>query len=319
MKKGLLILTAGLLLCASPANAQLGGLLKKAAKKAVQQQTDRLLNKGSESATDTQPIETPSGEEGLPTYAELMAQMPALPTAQQLVSYKEAELNEQTMKMMLSPVTNFNSTVLSLSMQAASLSYANMDTAQMMEAAYRNAELSTGLSRQELEKLSNMSEEQQEAYLMAHYQQGKSNKATVDAAVETAKLMEPLEPTINRWGEVDEQVNKLYEQADEQCRAIYKKYAATLAKTEGKNRNRLLINYYTEILPIRIPVVQQAMQLRLTSQLPIAEEIEKGMAGIRAAHPETLTSLVNYPQMTATQYFAEVAKLLEIPEYVEEQ
>ena len=131
--------------------------------------------------------------------------------------------------------------------------------------------------------------------------------------------MEPLEPTINRWGEVDEQVNKLYEQADEQCRAIYKKYAATLAKTEGKNRNRLLINYYTEILPIRIPVVQQAMQLRLTSQLPIAEEIEKGMAGIRAAHPETLTSLVNYPQMTATQYFAEVAKLLEIPEYVEEQ
>lgn len=43
------------------------------------------------------------------------------------------------------------------------------------------------------------------------------------------------------------------------------------------------------------------------------------MDGIRAAHPETLTSLVNYPQMTATQYFAEVAKLLEIPEYVEEQ
>lgn len=319
MKKGLLILTAGLLLCASPANAQLGGLLKKAAKKAVQQQTDRLLNKGSESATDTQPIETPSGEEGLPTYAELMAQMPALPTVQQLVSYKQAELNEQTMKMMVSPVTNFNTTVLSLSMQAASLGYANMDTNQLMESAYRNAELSTGLTRQEIEQLSKMSEEQQEVYLTAHYKKDKAKRATVDAAVETAKLIKPLEPAINRWDEVDEQVNMLYEQADMQCKAIYKKYAAQLAKAEGKSRNTLLINYYTEILPIRIPVVEQAMQLRLTSQLPIAEEIEKEMANIRAAHPETLTSLMNYPQMTATQYFAEVTKLMEIPEYEEQQ
>lgn len=318
MKKGLLFLAAGMLLCAGPANAQIGGLLKKAAQKAVQQQTDRLTHNNSESTT-TQPNELQIDEESLPTYAELMAQVPALPTVQQLVSYKQAELNEQTMKMMVSPVTNFNTTVLSLSMQAASLSYANMDTNQLMESAYRNAELSTGLTRQEIEQLSKMSEEQQEVYLTAHYKKDKAKRATVDAAVETAELIKPLEPAINRWDEVDEQVNMLYEQADMQCKAIYKKYAAQLAKAEGKSRNTLIINYYTEILPIRIPVVEQAMQLRLTSQLPIAEEIEKEMANIRAAHPETLTSLMNYPQMTATQYFAEVTKLMEIPEYEEQQ
>ena len=63
--------------------------------------------------------------------------------------------------------------------------------------------------------------------------------------------------------------------------------------------------------------VQQALKIRLNEQLPVAEEIEQQMAPIRAQHQDIISALLNYPQLTVSQYFTEPARLLDIPEYGE--
>ena len=57
--------------------------------------------------------------------------------------------------------------------------------------------------------------------------------------------------------------------------------------------------------------------MRLDEQLPIAEEIERQMVDIRTQHQDAISLLLNYPRLTATQYFTEPTRLLEIPEYSE--
>ena len=191
MKK-LILLAACSLLLAAPAQAQLGNLMKAAAKKAAQKVVDKTVDKAAEAATnavqqslgldqqqqqqepqaDPQTNQTAADPSAPLTYDALLAQMPALPTARQLASYKEAELNEATLRLLTNPVTTFNAKVLSLSMQALSLAYAGVDSAAVTEGAYKLAESTTGLSRQEIDKLATMSDEEQEAYLAAHYAQG---------------------------------------------------------------------------------------------------------------------------------------------------
>jgi hypothetical protein len=41
------------------------------------------------------------------------------------------------------------------------------------------------------------------------------------------------------------------------------------------------------------------------------------MVEIRAQHQDVVSMLLNYPQITATQYFMEPTHLLDIPEYKE--
>ena len=335
MKKGLLLLIS-MTLCVCGTQAQIGGALQKAAKKAVQKTTDKVIDKTTDAAADAAAkavdkeldkyrSNKPAGsqEQTAPdaaeqqTVASLMAQLPELPTVQQLVTYKTAELNEQTVKLLASPVTSYNAKLFNLSMQVLSVGAQGMDSAQMMETAYNVAEKSTGLSREEINKLSTMSEEEQEAYLRAHYKEGTYEAAVMQQAAEAGEYLKPVQPLIDQWSAVEEKVTALYNASEISCRNIYAKYADQLSKATGKERNTLLVRYYTEIVPIQREAVQQAMQLRLKEQLPIADKIEEKMVEIRAQHQDVVSMLLNYPQLTATQFFAEPAKLLDIPEYKE--
>ncbi|MBO4402075.1 MAG: hypothetical protein J5792_00110 [Bacteroidales bacterium] len=325
--------------------AQVGSLLQKAAKKAVEKTTDKVIDKTTDAAADaaSKAVEkqvdkvlpssyknntssqsaSQSGnqsdvqsDEPL-TYSGVMGELPELPTVDQYLNYKSSELKDQKLKLLGSPVFAFNSKATLLAVQAAGIAYQDLDSAQLMEAAYKNAEAYTGLSKAELEKLSTMSEEEQEAYLQTHYQQGKAEAAAVKQAEDASKYLEPLQPQIDRWEAVNEKIEELYSQSEEKCKAIYKKYSDRLAKSSEAGRNDILLSYYAEILPIRRQAVQQALQIRLKEQLPIAEEIEKEMVKIRATHQDMISMLLNYPQLTSTSYFAEVARLMEIPEYSE--
>ena len=139
MKKGLFLLIS-LMLSVSVTQAQLGGALQKAAKKAVQKTTDKVIDKTTDAAADAAAkavdkeldkyrSNKPAGnqEQTAPdaaeqqTVASLMAQLPELPTVQQLVNYKTAELNEQTVKLLASPVTSYNAKLFNLSMQVLSV------------------------------------------------------------------------------------------------------------------------------------------------------------------------------------------------------
>ena len=339
MKKKTVFLLACLLLSSLTANAQFGDVLRKAAQKAAQKTTEKITDKAAEKAADaaSQAIENEidkhkqkntttnnnnnandgTTENSQPTLADIMKQMPDLPTVQQLVSYKEAELNEQTLKMMVSPVTSFQTKILSLSMKALSLTTADADSAQIVDAAYKNAQLATGLTREELDELASLPEDQQQAYLQAHYKNGTAESALLVQAADAAQYLEPLQPVIDRWEKSNTQIDQLFSQTETQCKAIYAKYTAQLAKTTGKDRNKTLIKYYSEIAPLVRAAVQQAMQIRLNDQLPVAEEIEQQMSVIRAEHQDLISALLNYPQLTASQYFTEPTRLLDIPEYSE--
>lgn len=333
MKK-VLLLAAALLVAGVSADAQLGGLVRKAAQKAADKVVDKTVDKAADKAADainkevdkrlgwdnqqsTQQQSTPATNAEPVTFQSLMAQAGELPTVQQLVSHKTFELKEQTLRLMTSPVTRYMGNLTMLAMQASALSYQDMDSAQVVDAAYRNVERATGLSRQELEAMENMSEEEQQAYLMARYNQGTAEAALVASAEEVAKLMEPLQPMIDKWTAAGDEINKLFDDADAQCRKVYARYADRLSKASGSARIDLLLSYYGEIAPYRREAARAAMQQRLDKQLPIAEQIEKEMVKIRKAHPDALTMLICYPQMTAASYFSDASQMLEVPEYTE--
>ncbi len=325
-----------LLFCICGTRAQLGGALQKAAQKAVKKTTDKVIDKTTDAAADAaanavdreldklrsnnssdKPQQTSAETVEEQTVASLMAQLPELPTVQQLVNYKTAELNEQTVKLLASPVTSYNAKLFNLSMQLLSVGTQGMDSAQLMETAYKAAEKSTGLSREEINKLSTMSDEEQEAYLRSHYKEGTYEAAVLQQAEEAGEYLKPVQPLIDQWSAVDDKITALYKQSETRCRGIYAKYSDQLSKAAGKERNALLLKYYSEIVPIQREAVQQAMQLRLKEQLPIADKIEEKMVEIRAQHQDVVSMLLNYPQLTATQYFTDPTHLLDIPEFTE--
>lgn len=320
MKTKTLFLLACLMLSVLPANAQLGGALIKAAKKAAQKTTEKLTDKAAESASDAIVNELDKNKENNTvneeqiTYIELMRQLPELPTAQQLVNYKEAELNEQSLKLLVSPVTAFQTKLLNLSMQALSIPTADIDSAQLSEAAYKQAELATGLSREELEYLSTLPEDQQQAYLQKHYKKGTAESALLKQAADASEYLKPVQPLIDMWIKIDNQIDQLFNETTNHCKDIYGQYANQLAKANGKERNKTLIKYYAEIAPILLSTVKQAMEIRINEQLPLAEEIENQMAPIRAEHRDLISSFLNYPQLTASQYFSDPSHLFDIPE-----
>ena len=322
--KRIVILSIILLLAQMPAHAQLGGLIQKAAAKTtkvlekkadsvINSAIDKQLDKQHQSSQTTAKQEAAQEEEQ--SYAAIMRKMPALPTAQQLCSHKEAEMNEQALRLLASPVTRFNTQVLSLATQAVSISTNNMDSAKVMDAAYKWAQLSTGMTKEELDHLATLPEEEQDAYIAAHYKPGTAEAAMTKEAVDASKYLEPLQPLIDKWDAVGRKVDQVYEEVDAKCKKAYMKYSPMLEKASGKERNQLLLKYYKDIVEWQRTAVQDVLKIRMNEQLPIAEEIEAKMVKIRAEHKDLVSALLNYPQLTASMYFAEVSRLLDIPEY----
>ena len=329
MKKTVFLVMAALLVPAA-ANAQLDGLLKKAAQKTVNKTAEKLTDKAtdriSKIATDAVDKEVekrmpskkiePASDAAAPlTYEGLMRQLPELPSVDQLVKHKEAELNEKTLKLLTSRVTLFSTKVMELSAQCAAVGLENADSAQMTDNAYRVAEASTGLSRAELDKLAAMSDEEQEAWLKAHYSQQRAETAMTKQALDASKWLEPLQPMIDEWSAAAQKADNAYAEMDSKLKPIYAKYAGKLASAGDKERVNLLLAYYTEAVPHIRTAVQKALNIRLKEQLPIAEKIEAEMAKVRSENPDMINQLLCYPKLTATQYFTETARLVDVPQY----
>lgn len=330
--KRLLLLIIAVVVGTCAANAQIGGLLEKAAKKAQKKTEDKIIEKTSEKAADKvssaiadqipdveaeEPAVMEESDEPL-TYEGIMRQLKPIPSVQQMVSYKKAELGGQGLKMMSSEVMKFQMKVLDLTGKVFQIPLQYADSAQIMEAAYKNAELYTGLTKEEIDMLATMSEEEQEAYLEKHYKEGQAEAAMLAQAMEASEYLEPLQPTIDRWTAIGDKADNVYQEADKQCAEIYKKYAAKLDTEDEDARNKVLLKYYEEVAPIIRDAVERASEIRFNEQLPIALEIEEEMVKIRAEHQDAISVLLNYPQLTASTYFAESLKIMEIPEYPEE-
>ena len=326
--------------CAFTANAQFGSsMLKQAASKAAQRTTEKAIDKATDKAVDAIDKEIDKGTQSEPaqespaqsqsqsqsqtqsqepvqpqSIVDIMKRLPAIPTVQQLTSYKSAELNEQTIRLLSSPVTTFKTQSASLMIEALAFSY-TLDSATLTEAVYKNAELMTGLSREELDKLAEMSEEEQQAYLATHYRQGQAEAAIMEQALDASKYLEPLQPMIDEWEAIGKKADKIFEEADNQCKPIYAKYAKDLESEDAASYKSAALKYYGEVAPILRKAVIEAMKIRMDEQIPAAEKIEKEMVPIRAQHQDLISALLNYPQMTASQYFTDAMRMFEIPTY----
>jgi hypothetical protein len=189
------------------------------------------------------------------------------------------------------------------------------DSAQVVENAYSLAQKYTGLTQEQIDYLATLPEDEQEAYLAAHYQQGQAEAALMEQAVEAGEYLEPLQPMIDKWEAAGKKADQYLSEADAQCKEIYKKYGPQKSGASEKEQIQLTLKYYQEIAPIQRTAVEKAMKVRLEEQLPIAEEIEKEMVAIRAAHPNMISSLLRYPQLTATSFFSDITRLTEVPEF----
>lgn len=337
MKK-LALLIIAVIVGTITAEAQIGGLLQKAAKKAQQKTEEKIIDKASDKASEQisdavadqipeeeaseDPAYTTDESEPL-TYEGVMRMMPPIPSAQQMVSYKKAEFGGQGLRQMSSPVMKFQMTVLELTSKVYTIPVQGADSAQIVEDAYKYAEMYTGLSKEEIDMLATMSEEEQEAYLTAHYNEGHAEAVLLQQAAEIGEEMEPLQPDIDRWSSYDDKITENHKDCSTKCKNIYVKYADKLANAEGDDdaRNKVLLKYYEEVAPIIRESIVSCCKIRLEEQLPVAMEIEEQMVPIRERHQDGISALLNYPQLTATQYFTETLRIMEIPEYpdVEEE
>lgn len=329
MKK-YIILALALVFGVLNANAQFGSVLKKVAKqtesaireKATEQATEKATQSIEEQlGTPEEVSDEPITESDEPlTYESLMKMLPAIPSASDMVNYKKAELNGQSFKLLSSSVLKYQMSILDLTGKIYTIPYQGADSAQIVDAAYRNAELYTGLTREEIDMLATMSEEEQQAYLSTHYQEGQAEAVLLQQAAEIGEEMEPLQPIIDRWSSFDNKIAEINDEADAQCEEIYEKYADKLANAEDDDDayNKILIKYYEEVAPIIRESVVRSCKIRLEEQLPVAMEIEEQMIPIRERHQNAVSALLNYPQLTAVQYFTETLKIMEIPEFSEE-
>lgn len=331
MKKVVFCIVA-LTLSAFSANAQLGNLLNKAAQKAGEKAGEAAANtvmnrlglnskgnnnnnntgKGTVGTYDGKDYQYSNDQDRVPTIQELMAQMPAMPAAAQLIDYKNAEANEMTLKMMTSPVTMFRTQMATLAVQALAVGYADMDSVRLAGLTTQY----TGLTPEEIKAMENMSDEEQEAFMMAYYQSGRADIARQKAAENTEKYAQMIADQVVLFDAVNTKIDEVYKNAHKQMKPIYEKYEKQLNNAEGKAYNRLMAEYYSKIVDMQRNAVEQAMKIRQNEQLPIAEKIEKVNEGIRKSDPTAIVP--NYVQLFATAYFAEAEKLFEVPTYFED-
>ena len=330
MKK-LALLIIAVIIGTCTVDAQIGGFLEKAAKKAQQKTEEKIIDKTSEKVSDAIADQIPEEEAGEDptyeidesaplTYEGLMRQLPPLPSAQQMVSYKKSEFGGQGLRQMSSPVMKFQMTVIELSSKVYTIPVQGADSAQIAENAYKYAEMYTGLSKEEIDMLSKMSEEEQEAYLAEHYQEGQAEAVLLQQAAEVGEELEPLQPMIDQWSSFDDKITEVNKKADARCKAIYAKYEPQLKKAKGDDeaRNKVLLKYYEEAAPIIHDAIISCNKIRLDEQLPVAMELEEQIVPIRQRHPNALTAILNYPQLTAMQYFTEALRVMEVPEFSED-
>lgn len=306
--KRILFLALALVVALPQGNAQLNKLAQKAAKglinNAINQAADRAgLNQGQNQSDDNSRNQksSQSSDEKPLTAEEIMATMPALPTAAQVAEYEVLKHNNASaFKVMLNPTATFQ-TQLTLALAAGGSSmytelatdanfaaygpigdmlaaydltmeqYSAMSSEEQDALAMRfaNDQLRAAGVKYTADQIENLPEAEQE--VVARQIQAYQYNLMLAKAEESSKLFDS--PEGKRWSEVHEryeavssEIDSLYGVVSEQCEALWeKKYASRGASGYEA--------YMKEATAMQLGMVQTAMRLRQTKQLPIAKEL----------------------------------------------
>lgn len=332
MKKILLLA----LLCAfaaAPSQAQIGSALRNAASKTIKKTADKLMDKTTDKASDEASNaignalglnrRSSSGVNlnGAPTATDPSMELASLlsgaasnvPTVKDVVDYKGYELNGQNLKMLTSPVSRYFGLIASNALKASNLLSQEADSAAIMQQAMQYASLSTGLSQEEIAALAEMSEEEQEAYLMAHYNSDRAQNLRLNVAETSSQYMKETEKQMEAYYAAEDEIAAVYSAANAEMEAVYQKFAERLASAKSDSqRIPVLLQYYTEAAPIQMRAAQQAMDIRQAKELPLAKEIDEINRGILKEHPDAVV-VTNFEALTITQYFNDAHSIIDIP------
>ena len=327
MKK-ILAIAALCAIMATPSQAQIGGLLRQAASKTVEKTTNTLLNKATDKASDkaVESIEGALGAKAKTTtgqtvnlatasLADILGQSAVMPTDKEIVEYKGYELNNQQLRLLASPVSRYLGSLSTNSMKAMGMIYGEGDSAAMTNMAMQYTSMATGLSQEQIREISEMSEEEQEAYLTNYYNSGQMQANQLKRAETSAEYATETEKQLNQYNAIEDRIAGIYDEARSKMQTVYGKYAEQLAsaKTDAQ-RNAVLLKYYAEAVPLQRDAVQKSMELRRTEQLPLAEEMDAINNKILTEHPDAIV-VTTYVNLLVTQYYIEGRNIIDIPEF----
>lgn len=298
------------------ANAQLGNLINAAAKSAkksiekrVDKEVDTLTNNAVSSVKNalfgklgiTQPsAAAKTANATVTTPKDYMAQLPNFPTDDQIAEYAciMSKDNPSALKMMTNPVAAYLAKVAVMTSNAAgSVTTVSEDRAAQIEANYKSRiEEFYGVSADELEKMSE--EELQELTYKKMYSEG-----TLEVAQQSPEMIEPVAAMMDRYTAISDKIDNIFSTADNECQKIWdSKYT-----TESQ-----LCTYYKEAASVYSKAAHQAMELRRTEQMKMAEQMDKAIADYVIANPTSNADQVNYTYLTMLAYLGDAARISSI-------
>lgn len=314
MKKIAVLITV--IAIAFSANAQLGNLLNAAARSAqksiekrMDKEIDTITNRAVNGAKSAilgklginQPSDKPSQSTSTTkTAKDFLAQMPTFPTDAQIADYAclMSQDNPSALKMMTNPVAIYLGKVTMMTTEASnSLNNMSEERAEQIANNYqKQIEEFYGVSAEELEKMSD--EEIQELTYKRLYSDGAAEMVN-----KSAEMIEPVAAIMDQYTAIGDKVEAIFTKADQDCQRVWdSKY-----KKESQR-----CTYFKDAAAIYSTAVRQAMEIRRTEQMKIAEKMDKEIADYVAKNPNSNADQVSYTRLTMLEYLGDAARIASV-------
>lgn len=304
MKKTI-VLTLALVLSLGT-QAQIGGLVRDAVKKGVDQKVEEKLNIRQAikkvDPLEKEQVEQKSEEKGkIPTPEEVMAMVPQIPQPQQLADYacEQNRDNPRTLKMLANPTTVFMTQMVAAMASgyvvmmggAQAGNIYNFDEHLLKELGITQEQYDAMSEEEQRELANKYAAELQDRYLRT--------AEFLANDKEYAKLMD-------RYNEIESEIQKKYDDADSLCRGIWQKISASKKSPTEDD----MCAYFKGAVPMQYKVVLDAMKIRKDRQLVVAKQMDLYVQKLAASHPdEVYPGFYNQGGICATAYVGDAARL----------
>lgn len=288
------------------ANAQLGGLVRKAVQTGIEQKLgvkplEQKEKEVQKDRTDGMQKNTEKEEDHIPTPEEVMAMVPQIPAPQQLAEYacEQNRANPRTLKMLTNPTTTF----LTQMVVATASGYVVMMGGNKPGSLYTFDE--------QLLKEFGITEDQYEAMSEEEQQKLATEYAAElqDRYLRTAEKLasdESYNKLMDQYTTIEGEITKKYDEADSVCREMWqKRYGAKESPSESD-----MCDYFKNAVPIQYKAVIDAMKIRKTKQLAVAKQIDEYVNKLAKLYPtEVYAGFYNQGGICATAYVSDAARL----------
>ena len=304
MKK--IALFAIALLVALSSTAQIGSVLGKKLKEKAEQTISNAVGNKTDENKNKNEVESEkqavADDEEL-TPEKVIAMVPTMPNPQQIAEYlcESHRANPRTLKMMTNPTTLYLTQLTAAGMggYAAIASqygrYYDFDDQLLKE---------FGVTREQYDA---MSEQEQKDFALKYAAEMEDRYYKT---IERLGSDEGYKKLMEKYNETEDQINKLYSDADSICRAIWSK------KFDGKDNvsDDDRCGYFRQVMPDYYQTVVKAMRLRKTTQLSQAMQIDEYVQTLAKRDPnEVYAGLYSQSAICATAYVTDAARITTVP------